>query len=427
MPTRRRPRRPAAVAAAKVDPSVAPVAEIIGTFCERHLDAEYLRLCGKALFALSRSLPAGELGRGKPGAWAAGIIYAVGQHNFLGDPGSRPHLRSEAIPPGCGVSVATMHNRARVVRGALFAGGPLSGFEFFTKDRLREMDPIFQTMKTLEPSLLDAVGGATLEEIFDDDNLAADLPHRDNGKRTGKRLGSVGAPGAATLFGDTINLASLLPGSSKPTRRGGEFVDADRPAMSAYYDLQEEYAAPTGAANGPRRLTKPRSAALERELRGLLASDPDFYDPYLWLRDLLRRGNDGRETEAAELLETAYSRAVARVAPKGKWPARLEWGWLENRHILRTLLNHAIAAWEDGRTDDAAGEFARMLALNPNDNAGARNYLLALREGQTFAEHRARFEVNGLIRAEVFDWFEEHAPKYPADFAAWREAVGAEG
>ena len=414
-------RRPAAAAVVKVDPTLTPVAEIIGTFCGRHLNAEYARLGGKALWALAARLPAGELARGKPGAWAAGIIHAVGQHNFLGAPSSRPHLRSEEIPPGCGVSVATMQNRARVVRDVLFAGGPLSGFEFFTKARLRALEPIFQTMKALDPEALGSLGDATLGEIFDD----AGVGPRDEpppSPRVGKR-GGKGKAAPTVVFADAINLASLGPGPSKPTRRGGEFVDAERDAMHRYYDLQEKH-----AADGPRR-SRPRAAALERELRALIAADPDFYDPYLWLRDLLRReGGRPREAEAAELLTTAQTRAVARVPSRGvKWPARLTWGWLENRHLLRTFLNHALAEWEAGRMDVAAEEFARLLALDPEDHAGARLYLLGVREGMTWTEHRARFEKGGFISDEVLEWFEKTSGKYPEDFAAWREAADAGG
>ena len=363
-------RRPTVAVVAKVEPALAPVAEIIGTFCGRHLNAEYTPLGGKALWALAARLPAGELARGKPGAWAAGIIYAVGQRNFLGDPSSLPHLRSEEILPGCGVSVATMHNRARVVRDVLFAGGPLSGFEFFTKTRLRAMEPIFQTMKALKPGALGGLGGATLEEIFDDSPGNEPPPSPRVGKRGGK---SQAAP--TVVFSDAINLASLGPGPTKPTRRGGEFIDAERPAMHRYYDLQEKY-----AADGSHR-SRPRAAALERELRALIAADPDFYDPYLWLRDLLRREGK-RDAEAAELLATAQTRAVARVPSRGgKWPARLTWGWLKNRHLLRTFLNHTLAEWETGRMDAAAAEFARLLALDPEDRAGARLYLLGVRRG----------------------------------------------
>lgn len=57
----------------------------------------------------------------------------------------------------------------------------------------------------------------------------------------------------------------------------------------------------------------------------------------------------------------------------------LEWGWLENRHIIRTILNKAISLWENNHMDEALNLFRNLLKTNPNDNVGARYYILAIR------------------------------------------------
>jgi len=86
-------------------------------FCDAHLNAEYKDLCRD--MAVEVCQEGSPVLKGKPGGWAAGIVYALGRVNFLDDPSQTPHMRSAQIAEGFGVSVATMQARAKVIREGL--------------------------------------------------------------------------------------------------------------------------------------------------------------------------------------------------------------------------------------------------------------------------------------------------------------------
>ena len=86
-------------------------------FCDAHLNAEYKDLCRD--MAVEVCQEGSPVLKGKPGGWAAGIVYALGRVNFLDDPSQTPHMRSAQIAEGFGVSVATMQAKAKVIRECL--------------------------------------------------------------------------------------------------------------------------------------------------------------------------------------------------------------------------------------------------------------------------------------------------------------------
>jgi hypothetical protein len=91
--------------------------EIIGlidSFCDVYLNAEYKELCREMAVAVCQD--GAPVLKGKPGGWAAGIVYSVGYVNFLGDPSQTPHMRSVEIAEGFNVSMATMQAKARLIR-----------------------------------------------------------------------------------------------------------------------------------------------------------------------------------------------------------------------------------------------------------------------------------------------------------------------
>ena len=64
--------------------------------CAAGLDDEYARLCRVLVARLARKRPS-PLARGEARIWAAGVIYAVGQVNFLFDRSQQPHLRADLL------------------------------------------------------------------------------------------------------------------------------------------------------------------------------------------------------------------------------------------------------------------------------------------------------------------------------------------
>ena len=95
--------------------------ELVGAtdaFCGAHLNAEYKELCREMAAALCRKRKC-PVHDGKSVGWAAGIVYALGQINFLMDRSQNPHMKSAEIAEGFGISQATMLAKAKVIREKL--------------------------------------------------------------------------------------------------------------------------------------------------------------------------------------------------------------------------------------------------------------------------------------------------------------------
>ena len=89
--------------------------------CTAHLDAEYGELCRHLVARLSRKRPS-PLVRGDARIWAAGVIYAIGQVNFLFDRSQQPHLSADQLAACLGVVKTTMANKAALINRALDIG-----------------------------------------------------------------------------------------------------------------------------------------------------------------------------------------------------------------------------------------------------------------------------------------------------------------
>lgn len=192
-------------------------------------------------------------------------------------------------------------------------------------------------------------------------------------------------------------------------KRLREYLDKDHEVMDAYYDLSERY-------NGR------NAKSIKRQLTKLIEEDPDFLDSYLLLYNILQ--NEDNLLEAEKILDDAYERALKLITDKkGNWPDILEWGWLENRHIIRTILNKAISLWQYNERTAALELFRKLLRTNPGDNVGARDFILAVRMNMSFKEFEDRFDKGGYYDTELTDWFDENYQKFPDEFGWWEKAV----
>ncbi|MBU2602469.1 MAG: hypothetical protein KKA32_09915 [Actinobacteria bacterium] len=90
------------------------VTAITDRVCGEDLGEEYADLCRKAAAALSRKRPS-PLSRGRELSWAAGILYALGQINFLFDKDSEPFLSARDLCVKVGVSQGTASRHAKEV------------------------------------------------------------------------------------------------------------------------------------------------------------------------------------------------------------------------------------------------------------------------------------------------------------------------
>jgi len=86
-------------------------------FCAASLNDEYQQLCRAMAVALCQA--GSPVKRGKRASWACGIVYSVGWVDFLTDPSQEPRVKAEDIAKWFGVSMATMHNKSKVIREGL--------------------------------------------------------------------------------------------------------------------------------------------------------------------------------------------------------------------------------------------------------------------------------------------------------------------
>ena len=95
----------------------AELVSLTDRFCDELLNEEYKELCRTMTRMLCRGGSPAD--RGKPAGWACGVVAAVGFVNGLTDPSETPHVRAEDIAKWFGVSVSTMHSKAKVLREGL--------------------------------------------------------------------------------------------------------------------------------------------------------------------------------------------------------------------------------------------------------------------------------------------------------------------
>ena len=134
--------------------------------------------------------------------------------------------------------------------------------------------------------------------------------------------------------------------------------------------------------------------------------------------------DEGNLSEAEKIFNEAYERSLKLIMDKkGNWPDVLEWGWLENRHIIRTILNKAISLWKIGETDGVLNLFRKLLKTNPGDNVGARDYILAIRMNMSFEDFEKRFNKGGYYDTDLSDWFDKNYKRFPDDFDWWEKEV----
>jgi len=102
-------------------PVVDEIVRITDSVCLTVLDEEYADLARRVVAALARKRPS-PLSGGRRATWAAGVVYALGQANFLFDPSSEPCVSADQLGEAFGVAKSTMGSKARQVRDLLQVG-----------------------------------------------------------------------------------------------------------------------------------------------------------------------------------------------------------------------------------------------------------------------------------------------------------------
>jgi hypothetical protein len=86
--------------------------------CRDHLNEEYRDLARAMTAALCRKRPS-PLASGQARSWAGGILYALGQLNFLSDRSSQPSMTMAELCAAMGVSPSNASAKSRAVIAAL--------------------------------------------------------------------------------------------------------------------------------------------------------------------------------------------------------------------------------------------------------------------------------------------------------------------
>jgi hypothetical protein len=95
--------------------------ELTGEFCDQYLDDDYRQLCEKLILKMKRKHQVPFL-RGRVNTWAASIIYALGQVNFLFDRSFAPYVSADDIADHFGLSKSTIGQKAKKIRDMFHMG-----------------------------------------------------------------------------------------------------------------------------------------------------------------------------------------------------------------------------------------------------------------------------------------------------------------
>ena len=115
-------------------------------FCSKYLDEEYKELCKKIIEKMARKREVPFLS-GKLTIWAASIIHALGQTNFLYDKSFEPFIKYDTLTEHFKTSKRTVTSKAKVIRD-MFKMHPFC--EEFTTENIMEQNPVENMMKMFE-------------------------------------------------------------------------------------------------------------------------------------------------------------------------------------------------------------------------------------------------------------------------------------
>jgi len=140
-------------------------------FCEQHLDDEYEQLCEKLIRKMSRKRNVPYLS-GRIEIWAAGVIYALGQINFLFDRSFEPYATPDDICYHFGTNKSTTSQKAKVIRDMFKM---TYWDDEFSTERNKENSPFAKLMMInglIVP--IDIFESESQEEDEDEDNTMQD-------------------------------------------------------------------------------------------------------------------------------------------------------------------------------------------------------------------------------------------------------------
>jgi len=121
-----------------VRPRFDEIGELIRGVCKEEINEEYYFLGLLLLEKLARKRPSPLLA-GKPSAWAAGTLFALGSINFLFDKTAASYISQEDLAEACGVKKSTASGKSKLIRDMFKMGYWDSRF---STRRMQERNPL---------------------------------------------------------------------------------------------------------------------------------------------------------------------------------------------------------------------------------------------------------------------------------------------
>ena len=99
-------------------PTAEQVIALTDKVCADLLDEEYAGLARQVVAKLARKRPS-PLQSGRAATWAGGVVWALGQVNFLSDPSTKPYVAHDDLAAAFGLSKSTLGQKAKQIRDTL--------------------------------------------------------------------------------------------------------------------------------------------------------------------------------------------------------------------------------------------------------------------------------------------------------------------
>jgi len=217
---------------------------------------------------------------------------------------------------------------------------------------------------------------------------------------------------APAISQKTFDVEFWLDNKVKPlqSNESYEFTDEDRFEVNElYYEFLE-----SPEADDVKKGIK--------TLKSIIKKDANFFDPYITLYEYYLMDRDFKK--AIDIMERGFKKSIDLIENNGRFPDKLPWLFVENRHIIRMIFNFAMFVWanEDDK-EIALNIFMELLKSNHNDNIGARYSIIAILEGfGSQEEYEEKFESKngmGLEYEALEEWFYKSAKKHKNVIGWW--------
>lgn len=149
-------------------------------------------------------------------------------------------------------------------------------------------------------------------------------------------------------------------------------------------------------------------------LENLTRKAPEFIKPYETLLAMVSIYEPNPDLlYLKETIEGKWVKACEKIADRENiFDKKVEWGWMENRPLIRGLFHKANVLWQEGEIEKAHELFSKIYKTNENDNIGARYSVKATSEGMTYDEFEDRFthtdEYGSFFKnEELWEWYGE--------------------